>query len=59
MIWNFLNPEGHQNSFSGSKGTAILLKGWIWPLGGVALGRVCVFNLRSRLVNYSDPHKIK
>ena len=40
MIKNFLNPKGHQNPFSGSKVTAILLKGWIWPTGGVALGRV-------------------
>ena len=38
MIKNFLNPEGHQNPFSGSKLTAILLKGWIWPIGGVASG---------------------
>ena len=28
MIKNFLNPKGHQNPFSVSKGTAILLKGW-------------------------------
>jgi hypothetical protein len=27
MITSFLNPEGHQNPFSGSKVTAILLKG--------------------------------
>ena len=27
MIKNFLNPEGHQNPFSGSKVMAILLKG--------------------------------
>ena len=50
MIKKFLNPEGHQNPFSGSKITAILLTGWIWPIGGVALGRVCAYSLRSRLV---------
>ena len=38
MIKNFLNPEGHQNPFSGSKVTAILLKGWIWPIGGASRG---------------------
>ena len=40
-IKNFLNSEGHQNHISGSKVTTILLKGWIWPIGGVASGRVC------------------
>ena len=34
MIKNFLNPEGHHNPISGSKVTAILLKGWILPIGG-------------------------
>ena len=34
----------------GSKVTAILLKGWIWPIGGVASRRVCACSLRSRLV---------
>ena len=38
---NFLNPEGHQKRISGSKVTAILLKGWILPLGVVAWGRFC------------------
>ena len=33
MIKNFLNPEGHHNPFSGSKVTAILLKGRIWSIG--------------------------
>ena len=50
VIKIFLNPEGRQNPISGSKVTAILLKGWIWHIGGVALGRVCACNLRSRLV---------
>ena len=50
MIKTFLNPEGHQIPFSGSKVKAILLKGWIWPIGGVASGSVCACSLRSRLV---------
>ena len=55
MIEDFPNPEGHKNPFSGSKFMAILLKGWIWPIIGVALGRVCACSLRSRLVfiNYT------
>ena len=36
MIKTFLNPEGHQNSITGSKVTAILLKGWISPVGGAS-----------------------
>ena len=38
MIKNFLNSEGHQNPFSGSEVTAILLKGWILPIGGASAG---------------------
>ena len=49
-IKNFLNTEGHQNRASGLKVTAILLKGWISPIGGVALGRVCACSLCSWLV---------
>ena len=41
MINNFLNPEGHENPISASKVKAILLKGWILPIGGVVSGRVC------------------
>jgi hypothetical protein len=33
VIQNFLNPKGHQNQINGSKVTAILLKGWILPIG--------------------------
>ena len=33
VIKNFLNPEGHQNPISGSKVTAILLKGGFCLLG--------------------------
>ena len=42
--------EGHQNPISGSKVTAVLLKGRILSIGGVASGRVCACSLRSRLV---------
>ena len=50
VIKNFLNPKRHQNPVSGSKVTAILLKGWILPIGGLASRRVCACSLRSRLV---------
>ena len=41
VIYTFLNPEGHHNRIIGSKVTVSLLKGWILPIGGAALGRVC------------------
>ena len=45
-----LNPKGHPNRITGSKVTAILLNGWILPIGGASSGRVCSCSLRSRLV---------
>ena len=36
VIKNFLNPKEHQNPTNGSKVTAILLKGWILPIGGAS-----------------------
>ena len=33
VIKTFLNPGGHQNPINGSKVTAILLMGWISPVG--------------------------
>ena len=45
-----LNIEGHPNSNTGPRASAILLKGWILPIGEVASGRVCACSLRSRLV---------
>ena len=45
---NFVNHKVHQNPSSGLKVTTILLKGWILPIGGVALGRVCACSLHSR-----------
>ena len=38
VIKNFLNPEEHQNPFSGSKVTAILLKGRILSIVGASAG---------------------
>ena len=48
VIKNF--PEGHQNPISGSKVTAILLKGGFCLLVELQWGKVCVCSLRSRLV---------
>ena len=36
VIKTFLNPEEHQNRITGSKVTAILLKGWILPIIGAS-----------------------
>ena len=33
--------EGHPNHIVGSKVTTILLNGWILPIVGASLGRVC------------------
>ena len=41
FIKNFLNPERHQHCITGSKVRAILGKGQILPVGGVASGGVC------------------
>ena len=38
VIKNFLNPEEHQHPISGSKAMAILLKGWILPIGRASAG---------------------
>ena len=50
VIKNILNPEGHQNPISGSNFTAILLKGWILPIGGALAGEGLPCSLRSRPV---------
>ena len=36
-----LNHEGHSNRITVSRVTAILLNGWILPVGGASSGRVC------------------
>ena len=38
VIKSFLNLDGHQNSISVSKVMAILLKGWVLPIGGASSG---------------------
>ena len=35
VLKNFINPKGHQNRIVGSKLMAILLKGWILPIGTI------------------------
>ena len=50
-IKTFLNTEGHQIPISGSKVTAILLKGSIWPIGGASLGEGLRSTGLPRLVN--------
>ena len=39
MIKNFVSPKRHPNPIIGSKVTAIFMKGWILPIGEVALGK--------------------
>ena len=36
MFLEILNTEGHPYRFTGSKGTAILLNGWILPISGAS-----------------------
>ena len=50
VIKKFLNHKEHQHAISGWKDMAILLKGRILPIGGVASGRIYACSLRSRLV---------
>ena len=40
FLKEILNFAGHLNCIPGLKVAAILLKGWILPVGGVASGRV-------------------
>ena len=46
VIKKFLNLKGHQNCITGLRVTAILVKGYILPIGGVASTRVCACTLR-------------
>ena len=34
FFWEILNLEGNQNRITGSRGIAILLNGWSFPIGG-------------------------
>ena len=63
VIKSFLNHEGHQNPISGSKVNAILLKGWIWPIGEASTGeglrlqpaqQACLLDIST--LNCSPPH---
>ena len=37
IFLEILNPEGHQNRITGSRVTAILLNGWMLPIGGASV----------------------
>ena len=50
FCYEIINLDGHQNRYTGSKATENMLNWWIFPVGGVASGRVCVCSLRCRLV---------
>ena len=52
VIKNFLNLKGPHNLISGSKVTAILLKGWVLPIGGASAGEGLSCSPRSRLVSF-------
>ena len=41
IFWENLNLEAHLNRITGSKVTAILQKGGILPIDGIASGRIC------------------
>ena len=58
IVLKNLNLEEHLNCFIELKVTAILVKWGILPRGGVALGRVCVFSLHSRLVFISMANQV-
>ena len=45
VIFFFGDLEGHSNCTTGSKVIAILLNGWILPIGGASSGRVCACSL--------------
>ena len=53
-ILGHFNLEGDPNCNSGATVMAIFQNGWILPIGGVALGRVCACSLRSRIVSKFD-----
>ena len=53
VIKNFLNPERHQNPIRGSKVTASLLKGLIWPIGEASAGEgMCLQSAQQACFNY-------
>ena len=55
IFLEILNLEGHQNCITGSRGTAILLHGWLFPIGQsgeASRWRVCYQQGLPRLVFY-------
>ena len=46
VMKNFQNPEGHQNPISCSKVMAILLKGWILPIGEAEVEKAKTFQVQ-------------
>ena len=62
MIKNFLNTEGHQNTISASKVTAILLNGWILAIIEASAGsalqpaqQTCILNYKLSSLGFSWP----
>ena len=47
-LYEIISYQGHPNCMTGSRDTAMLLKGWIFPFGEVASGSVCACSLRTR-----------
>ena len=58
MIKNFLNPEGHQNPFSGSKVTAILLKGWTCVENLEIIQKGIFYERGKKIINYFTKKKV-
>ena len=59
LFLKILNYKKNQNCIIGSKVTAILLNGWVLPIGGVASGKVWVCSLRRRPVFYDMVFKFQ
>ena len=58
MINYFLNPEGHQNPFSGSKVTSILLKGWTCVENLEIIQKGIFYERGKKIINYFNGKKI-
>ena len=53
QVQGILNIKAYQNCIIGWKVTAVLLKGWILPVGGVAFGRVFACSRIFKTLYYS------
>ena len=51
LLHRFTHPNVSNHIFN-LKVTRILLNGWIWPIGEVALKRVCPCSLQKRIFNH-------